>query len=174
MSIKANLEVQNNNKKESINNYKELFFEYIDKLPTLDEALEQMYTSIIKDKNKINELIMEIKEKYKNTIDNNWNEISEKYKNIRLIDAYIICSYTCEAKENDYSPYKILNQNLVFQDRKQGVQNISKYLYILLKSLRKLPKYYPNTDLYRCIKTEVDLKYNDSKTFLGLYFYYNR
>ena len=66
-----------------------------------------------------------------------------------------------------HSPYKLLNQNLVSKDRKQGVQNISKYLYILLKSLRKLPKHYPNTDLYRCIKTEVDLENNDSKTFWG-------
>ena len=166
MLIEGNWEVKNN-KQESINNYKELFFEYTDKLPTLKEALEQMFKSIIKDKNKINELIIDIKEKCKTTIDNNWDEIKNKYKNITVVDAYIICSYTCESKEKDYSPYKILNQNLVSKDRKQGVQNISKYLYILLKSLRKLPKHYPNTDLYRCIKTEVDLENNDSKTFWG-------
>ena len=82
MLIEQNFEVKNNNKEESINNYKELFFEYIDKLPTLDEALEQMFKSIIKDKDKINELIKDIEEKCKTTIDNNRDEIKNKYDNI--------------------------------------------------------------------------------------------
>ena len=39
--------------------------------------------------------------------------IKNKYENITKEDAYIICSYTCELKERKYSPYRILNQNLV-------------------------------------------------------------
>ena len=33
---------------------------------------------------------------------------------------------------------------MVSENRKEGVKNISKYLFILLKSLRKLDKYFPN------------------------------
>jgi hypothetical protein len=41
--------------------------------------------------------------------------------------------------------------------------NVSKYLFILLKSIRKLDKYYPkdkNKYLYRCINTKVNLNYD--------------
>ena len=46
-------------------------------------------------------------------------------------------------------------------NRKQDVAKISKYLYILLKSLRKLDRYYPTQTkkyLYRCIKHKVSLE----------------
>ena len=71
---------------------------------------------------------------------------------------------------------------MVSEDRKEGIKNISKYLFILLKSLRKLDKYYPNEKekyLYRCINTKVNLNYdifnkklvpyitNNTKTFWG-------
>ena len=82
----------------------------------------------------------------------------KKYSNITREDAYIICSYTCETEERQYSPYKILNQNLVSNNRQNGVSNISKYLYIFLKALRKLPRYYPkNKYLYRCLTIKVNL-----------------
>ena len=52
---------------------------------------------------------------------------------------------------------------MVSDDRKGGISNISKYLFILLKSLRKLDKYYPNEKekyLYRCISSKVNLNYD--------------
>ena len=52
---------------------------------------------------------------------------------------------------------------MVSDNRKGGVKNISKYLFILLKSLRKLDKYYPNEKekfLYRCINSKVNLNYD--------------
>ncbi len=64
-----------------------------------------------------------------------WNK--KKYPKITKEDSIIISSYTCESKDNKFSPYKILNINLVSENRKEGLKNISKYLYILLKSLRK-------------------------------------
>ena len=62
--------------------------------------------------------------------------------------------------KKQYSPYRLLNKNLASTNRKQGISNISKYLYIFLKALRKLYKYYPiqpNTYLYRCISFKVKL-----------------
>ena len=67
-------------------------------------------------------------------------------------------------------------------NRQNGIKNISKYLYIFLKSLRKLTRYYPtkiNKYLYRCIRFKVNLSkdpFNDKmvpyitgnkKTFWG-------
>ena len=44
-----------------------------------------------------------------------------------------------------------------------GIRIISKYLFIFLKSLRKLSRYYPDKQskyLYRCISTQVELNYD--------------
>jgi hypothetical protein len=44
-----------------------------------------------------------------------------------------------------------------------GIMVISKYLFIFLKSLRKLKRFYPDKQskyLYRCISTQVDLNYD--------------
>ena len=94
---------------------------------------------------KSNELIKDIISKTEETIYKNLKEIYNKYPLVTLEDAKIISSYTCESKEKNFSPYKILNKNLVSDNRKEGLKNVSKYLFILLKSLRKLDKYRPNT-----------------------------
>ena len=102
------------------------------------------------------------------------NEIyryNNKYNNflgslkITKEEACIICSYTYGSEQNeeeeDVIPYKILNKNLLSEDKRLGLEKISKYLYILLKALRKLPKYYmdsTNRYLYRCIKKELKKK----------------
>ena len=154
------IEEEENRREESLNNYKSLFSNYEKNIPTLNEALNQMFKSAVFDDAKANYLTSDIINKCKTKIDPKFNEIRQKYKNISINDAYIICSYTCESQEEKFSPYKILNQNLVSNNRKQGIGNISKYLYIFLKSLRKLDKYYPikmNTYLYRCISHKVSL-----------------
>ena len=80
-------------------------------------------------------------------------------------EAIIISSYTCEAKDKNYSPYRLLNKSLVSKNRKYGIDNVSKYIYILLTSLRKLERYYPdpkNNFLYRCIRSKTIIS-NDPK-----------
>ena len=160
MSLNFYIEEEDNSKEESLNNYKNLFLKYENNLPTLTEALNQMFKSKNLDNKKVNELTNDILDKCKIKMDQKYDEIKKKYNNITKDDAYIICAYTCESKEKKYSPYKILNQNLVSDDRKNSIENISKYLYIFLKSLRKLPRYYPikpNKYLYRCISHKVNL-----------------
>jgi len=160
MSLNFFCEEEDNSKEESINNYKDLFSNYEKNLPTLSEALIQMFMSSNLNEQKANELTDDILSKCQKKIDQNFNEIKKKYDKILKDDAYIICAYTCESKERKYSPYKILNQNLVSDNRKNGINNISKYLYIFLKSLRKLPRYYPtktNKYLYRSITSKVSL-----------------
>jgi len=160
MSLNFFCEEEDNSREESINNYKDLFSNYEKNLPTLSEALIQMFMSSNLNEQKANELTDDILSKCKKVIDQNFNEIKKKYVKILKDDAYIICAYTCESKERKYSPYRILNQNLVSDNRKNGINNISKYLYIFLKSLRKLPRYYPtktNKYLYRSITSKVSL-----------------
>ena len=160
MSLNYYFEEEENSREESLNNYKYLFTNYESKMPTLEEALNQIFKSVVFDDAKTKSLTDDIIAKCKQAIDPRFNAIKQKYKKVSIDDAYIICSYTCESYEGKYSPYKILNKNLVSNDRKQGVANISKYLYIFLKSLRKLDRYYPTETkkyLYRCISHKVSL-----------------
>ena len=165
-SIHFSSEKEDNDKEdESINKYKFLFSDYEKNVPTLSDALDQMFSSKIKENQKVKEFTKEIINKCKSKIDGRFGEIQKKYSNITKEDAYIICSYTCEInEESQYSPYSILNRNLVEDNRRKGLERISKYFFLLLKSLRKLPKYYPEYGkLYRCIRRQVSLskdKYN--------------
>ena len=109
-----------------------------------------------------NQLITDIKNKAKATIEREMNakEIKLKYPYLTKEEALTISSYTCEAFIRKYSPYILLNSNMVSDNREEGLKNVSKYLYIFLKALRKLPKYYLETDpnyhfLYRCIRKKV-------------------
>lgn len=182
MSLNFYSEEEDNSKEESVNNYIDLFYEYKNKLPSLSEALNQMFKSKKIDNIKVNELTNDILDKCNTKINQNFEAIKNKYSTITKEDAYIICSYTCESKDENFSPYRLLNQNLVSDNRKNGIKNISKYLYIFLKSLRKIPIYYPdkaNNHLYRCIRQKVNLSkdpFNDKlipyivgnkKTFWG-------
>ena len=158
MSLNFYCKEEENSREESINRYKNIFATYEKKPPSLSEALTQMFKSADLSKKKIDELTEDIITKCKATIDNIFDKIKQKYENITIEDAYIICSYTCESEERAYSPYRILNQNLVSNNRQKGVNNISKYLYIFLKSLRKLPRYYPEKKvLYRCLTCQVNI-----------------
>jgi len=149
--------------KESINNYIGLFLEYVFNPPTLKESLLQLFNSSGIKGNKADDYITDIISKSENKIKENFNEIKQKYPSLNFNDAVIISSYTCETEDEDFSPYKILNKNMVSENRKQGLNNISKYLFILLKTLRLLPRYYPdpkNKYLYRCINKKVNLMFD--------------
>ncbi len=146
---------------ESINKYIYLFKKYYDNPPTLSDALKEMFLNSKAPMESIDYLVNDIISKTEAKINENFEEIQEKYPNVSEEDSKIICSYTCECKNySELSPYKILNKNLVSNDRKEGVENVSKYLFILLKSLRKLERYYPNEKdkyLYRCIRAHVNI-----------------
>ena len=162
MSLHFYTENEDNYKEESINNYLGLFIEYIENPPNLSDALKQMFINAGSTEEKSNELIGDLISKTQEVIDKNLVQIKNKYPNITNEDIQIISSYTCEAEDRNFSPYKLLNKNLVAENRKQGIKNISKYLYIFLKSLRKLERYYPNENsnfLYRCINSKVKINY---------------
>ena len=153
-------------KSESIDNYSEIFNQFIEKCPTLEQALSQMAKSrshYIKD---INLYVLDVIKNCTDFVEKNLTKIQKKYPEINKEDAIIITSYTYENRDNeefqDNAPYRILNQNLVSENRKEGISNISMYLFILLKAIRKIPKYIPekkeNAKLYRCITRLVDQK----------------
>ena len=63
-------------------------------------------------------------------------------KDIFKKDALVISSYTYEAKlmYKKFSPYRLLNTNLVSSVRKNGLMSVEKYFFLLLRALRKLKK----------------------------------
>ena len=147
-------------KDESINKYKELFTDFLKNPPSLDESLEQIFISGGLESEKINQFIKQLREDCEERLKVTWKEIKEKNPSLTYEQAIIISSYTCEAIDSRYSPYKILNKNLVSENRKEGLKKVSKYFYLLLSTLRLLPKYYPpstNNFLYRCINVKVNL-----------------
>ena len=129
------------NDDESINKYEDIFEEYVKICPTLKEALEHMFISSGVSKDKANQLTNTVYDDVKYFIEPKFTDIKNKYPNISLEDAFIISSYTYEFEnDKDYNTYKLLNQNLVSNNRKQGIKKVSKYLFILLKALRKLTR----------------------------------
>ena len=107
-------EERRNENEESLNNYSHIFPKYKEKPPSLSEALEQMFQSVEKDKEIIEKCIKDIINKCEIKINETIKEIKKEYPKISEEDAKIIASYTCECKiEKEYSPYRILNQNLV-------------------------------------------------------------
>ena len=177
MSLHYYSENEDNFKEELIDKYKDIFIEYEDNFPSLTEALKQMFLSEGADEEESNKLINDIMIKTEKIINKNKTKIKVKYPKLEEDDMKIITSYTCEAKNKKYSPYKLLNKNLVSDNRQEGIINISKYLYILIKSLRKLDKYYPKENakyLYRCINTKVEINKNIFKQKLIPYMIGNK
>ena len=150
MSLHFYCNGEDNEKEESINNYRDIFTDFLDNPPSLKQALSQIFIAGGVPKNKVNKLVE----------DRNIN-IKEKYPNISNEDSLIIASYTCEAKNCEFSPYRTLNRNLASGNREEGLKKVSKYLFILLNALRKLKRYYPDEEqkyLYRGIKVMVNTK----------------
>lgn len=120
---------------ESINNYADIFMAYISKPPTLIEALEQLFNSTRNENS--NDIIKEIIYLSKNTIDRNFDKIKQIYPKISKEESIIIATYIVEMKNT--SIYSIINRTL--NNDMKNIKNISKYLYLFIKSLRKLKKY---------------------------------
>ena len=124
-----------------------------------------MFTSSGLEKYKADALINQIMSDIRKHLNKNFSDIQNKYSKITYEDAQIISRYTCELnkKYEIYNPYSILNKNLVSDDRENGIRNVSKYLFIFLKALRKLDIFYPEKKrkyLYRGIRTKVELNYD--------------
>ena len=145
-------------KKQTIDDYENIFLEYKDKIPTLYEALYQMYRSLDIADQKAYLLSLNIIDKSKKVIEFNYDLINEKY-GVTKEEAMIIASYSCEAFDSDYSPYKVVNNIMNDENRFKGIRSISKYLYIFLKALRQLSIFYPQQKyMYRCINKQINLK----------------
>lgn len=165
LSVHFSLNDEEDDKYESVNNYEQLFEEYINKSPSLDEALDQLFESKgITDENLIKTYKDEIFNKCKSLYEK--NKIKEKYPKINEDDFNIICSYTCEITQKDFSPFIILNKSLMSENGKSGIEKVTKYYYLLLTTLRKLEKKEYDI-LYRAIPNKIELEKGKTKTFWG-------
>ena len=154
-------------KEDSINNYEDIFKEYNKKIPSLDEALNEMYKSINISDLKAKTLKEDILAKTAEIIRNNFKFIKQKFPIITEEEAQIICSYNCIPYDPNFTPYIILNRNLCEENRYEGITKISKYCYIFLKSLRKLDRFFINKNyLYKCIEKKVYIQSSNKKKFL--------
>ena len=140
MSLYFYNEKEDENKEESINNYKDLFLEYTTNPPTLESALQQMFVNSGINTNNSDQFIQDIITKTEKVYNKKIDKIKIKYPNINKEDIKIISAYTCESMDKNYSPYKILNQNLVSENRILGIRNISKYLFIFSQIIKKTRK----------------------------------
>jgi hypothetical protein len=146
-------------KYESINKYENIFFEYSKELPSIKEALHQLFKSSDISDQKAYDLVQDILSKAGKVVEFNYKYIQEKYPMISTEDAIIISSYTCECESaySDYSPIKIVNRKLNEESREE-IKSISKYLFIFLKAIRKLDRFYPKGKyMFRCINKKVNL-----------------
>ena len=150
---------------DSLDNYEDLFKYMESNIPSLEEALIDMFMNAKLNKENSYELYDDLKRKCEDEINKKWELIKKEYPNISRNDALIIAAYTYEpkGKYEDYSPYRLLNSSLVATNRKNGVQNIEKYLFIFLCALRKLKKCKKNC-LFRCITCKVKLTKDPNNT----------
>ena len=146
------------NFEESLDKY-EFLFEGMDlKPPTLEEALIELFRNGgLSEKDSI-EIYNHLYIVCNNRVNEKWDEIRKQNPKISKTDALIISSYTYEPKAmyKKFSPYRLLNTNLVSADRKNGIINVEKYFFLLLVALRGLTKTKKNV-LFRCISCKVKL-----------------
>ena len=143
----------------SIKDFKDIFIKYSENKPTLEEALYEMFLLNKINEKKSNELVNDIIKRSDKFIKYNYEIIKENHPLLSEEEARIISSYKIELKEKKYSPYVILNKNLCEEDREKGINNVSKYLFLFLKSLRKLLRYYPKKKfMHRCVEENINIK----------------
>ena len=144
---------------ESLDKYEYLFKDFRDNPPTLAEALTELFENAGLTKKDAKELYDHLYLMCNQRVQDKWNLIEHEHKNISKNDALVISSYTYEPKKKfeKFSPYRLLNTNLVATDRKTGVINVEKYLFLFLRALRGLNKTKKNA-LFRCISCKVKLE----------------
>ena len=146
------------NFEESLNKYEFLFKDMQLKPPTLEEALIELFRNAGLSEKESKEIYNNLYTMCNNRVNEKWDLIREQNPKISKNDALIISSYTYEPKKmyEKYSPYRLLNTNLVASNRKSGIKNVDKYFFLLLVALRGLTKTKKN-NLFRCISCKVKL-----------------
>ena len=144
---------------DSLNNYEFLFENYSSKRPTLEDALIELFRNGGASPNEAKEIYNHLSITCNNKIEKNWSSIKQQNEDISKNDALIISSYTYEPKTmyEKFAPYRLLNTNLVSDNRKNGVKNVEKYLFLLLSALRRMTKSKKQC-LFRCIPNKVKLE----------------
>jgi predicted RNA-binding Zn-ribbon protein involved in translation (DUF1610 family) len=142
-----------------LNNFEYLLKQYSSKTPTIEEALIELFRNGGASPNEAKEIYNHLKIMCDKKINDNWDLIKQENKEISKDDAFIVSSYTYEPKHmyREYSPYRLLNTNLVSNDRKSGIINVEKYLFLFLRALRRM-KLSKKPYLYRCISCKVKLE----------------
>ena len=150
---------------ECINKSGHLFTEFKKKPPTLEEALMSMEYGDERSKELSYEFLGKAKGKLKDEFD---------APGLTPEDVAAIYCYTYEwdsKKFGDYeSPYRKLNNSLSIDRSNASLKKTRGFLFLLLQSLRKLPRYTPvNGVLYRGIRvhvqTEMDPEYPKRKPY---------
>ena len=150
----------------SINNYQHIFKIFNNKTPSLEDSLKEMFISCGATQSKAQELYKEIDTQIEDIIQYKYDTIKKEYPILDSEEIKTLCSYNCTLIESFYNPYKLINENLCHENKRKGLQKISKYFYIFLKALRKLTRYYPkNKYMYRCVTHKIKLGQNDAKYF---------
>ena len=146
------------NFEESLDKYEFLFKDIELKPPTLEDALIELFRNAGLSEKDSKEIYNHLYKICNNRVNEKWDEIRKQNPKISKLDALIISSYTYEPKAmyKKYSPYRLLNTNLVSADRKNGIINVEKYFFLLLVALRGLIKTKKNV-LFRCISCKVKL-----------------
>ena len=167
MSKKFYSESEELNFEGSLNDFDYLFKGFIYKPPTLKEALLDMFENAGLSEEDAKELYDHLYKMCDQRVQDKWNLIKQDSKfGFSKNDALIISSYTYEPmqKFKEYSPYRLLNTNLVATDRKKGVINVEKYLFLFLRALRGC-KICSKKVLFRCIpcKVKVEKDPNNNK-----------
>ena len=147
------------NFEDSLNKFEFLFKEMPSKRQTIEEALIELFRNAGLSEKDSKDIYSHLYLVCNNRITEKWESIRQQNQKISREDALIISSYTYEPKAmfRKYSPYRLLNTNLVTNDRKSGVINVEKYLFLFLCALRGLNK-CKNEYLYRCLSCHVKLE----------------
>lgn len=144
---------------DSLNDFEFLLERYSSNPPSLKDALIELFRNGGASQKEAEEIYEHLYLRCQYVVNENWSKIKEQNKNISKNDALIISSYTYEPKHmyEKFSPYRLLNTNLVSTNRKNGVQNVEKYLFIFLRALRRMTK-CTKKYLFRCITSNVKLE----------------
>ena len=150
---------------DSLDNFEYLFKDIKTKSPSLKDALMEMFSNAKLSEKDSAKIYDDLMLHCTNRIDDKWEAIKKEHPNISRDDALVISSYTYEPLQmyEKYSPYRLLNSNLVATNRKNGVINVAKYLYLFLRALRGLKKCKKNC-LFRGINCKVKLAKDPNNT----------
>ena len=148
---------------ESLNDFEYLFKNYRKNPPSLQDALYELFLNAGSSKQEAQEIYDHLYLMCDKTVNQNWNSIKMYHPEISKEESLVISSYTYEPKPmyKKYGPYRLLNTNLVANDRKSGVVCIEKYFFLFLSALRKVTISKPK-NLFRCINCKVKLEKDEN------------